>query len=304
LGNGGSVYQGIIHIADWLPTFLAIGGMEKSRIEGLELDGMDLSQSIRSGASHFSEAPRQSVIYELTVDGESVLVSRGTQAIRKGPWKLVQGSIQDPHRYMEPTADRLNSTDHSQITRMGEILLRLAEGVLFGPAPFDIVRTAITHSVVQHFYPQHTEPQLFNLESDPYELQDLASENPAIIQDLQADIQLAIQRRPEQQVYWMILDLETDVYSILYDGDCSMNSLPSKDCKFQHALFNHTSDIKDLKLCNGKDTVIRHLAIKAGSRIVGVLFLCYGLVWLLGYLLSRLRVRSTEGSSGAHVKQS
>ena len=48
LGRLGREYHGLVHVSDWLPTFLSLG-QRKDIFEGLDLDGMDLSGALASG---------------------------------------------------------------------------------------------------------------------------------------------------------------------------------------------------------------------------------------------------------------
>ena len=56
---------------------------------------------------------------------------------RKGRYKLVRGNIRDPHWYVEPTEDRVATTDDSLLHRFIEETLRFLEGV-FGDGPMDV----------------------------------------------------------------------------------------------------------------------------------------------------------------------
>ena len=48
LGRQGRQYHGLVHISDWLPTFLSLAN-HSHLIEDLDLDGLDQSYSLKKG---------------------------------------------------------------------------------------------------------------------------------------------------------------------------------------------------------------------------------------------------------------
>ena len=82
------------------------------------LDGLDQSEAFKLG-----KEVRKDVLLELFTDKESHDGSESI-AFRKGRYKLVKGNIRDPHWYMEPTEDRVNTTDTSFLHRFIEAKIK------------------------------------------------------------------------------------------------------------------------------------------------------------------------------------
>ena len=88
-------------------------------------------------------------------------------------------------RYYESNEDRLNSSDKTWATRIGESEIRVLESLLGGPGPFDTSRVVITHNYIHPRLSRSgkigkdiTSALLFNVSADPSEKHDLAAEYP------------------------------------------------------------------------------------------------------------------------------
>ena len=44
-------FPGLVHITDWYPTFMRLGGESKEMVDGLELDGVDQLGALFGGQS-------------------------------------------------------------------------------------------------------------------------------------------------------------------------------------------------------------------------------------------------------------
>ena len=113
--TNGQELNHMVHIADWMPTFLAWADADLQLKKNLNLDGLDQSEAFKSG-----EVVRTNVLTALFTDQES---HDGSELIayRKGKYKLVKGNIRDPHWYKEPTEDRVATTDTSVLHRIIEV---------------------------------------------------------------------------------------------------------------------------------------------------------------------------------------
>merc|ERR1719186_875416 len=98
--TGGEEMIHMIHISDWLPTFLSWAGASHL-VAGLGMDGLDQTEALRDNVE-----VRTEVLLELFTDKESHDGSESA-AYRKGKYKLIQGNIRDPHWYSEPTKDKV-----------------------------------------------------------------------------------------------------------------------------------------------------------------------------------------------------
>lgn len=89
----GSVYYGMFHISDWLPT-LVEGVLDKPELlAGQELDGMNIWPALVDGA----EPPRNEMLLNIDyLDGSLAYGSQplgyDTAALVHGPWKLIVNS--------------------------------------------------------------------------------------------------------------------------------------------------------------------------------------------------------------------
>ena len=86
-----------------------------------------------------------------------------------------------------------------------KITLRVLE-YLFGDGPMDVPSDiAINMILFQHYAKQEgSKLMLFDLESDPIEQNDIASEFPDIVDDLLKDVEELKKKRPKHPRYWMM----------------------------------------------------------------------------------------------------
>ena len=130
----------LMHSSDWLPTLLGFAGVKKSNFPA-SLDGVDMSEAIRRtsvGNGVSTVGPRSETLLELLTKEDAVF-GEDLFAFREGDWKLVHGFPRDPGYYSESAEDRLNSTDTSLTTFMGEKFLRFLEQ-FFSEGAFDTTR--------------------------------------------------------------------------------------------------------------------------------------------------------------------
>ena len=101
-----------MHVSDWMPTLLRLGGYDPARLRSpsefgrgdlgsAPLDGFDLADAIRT----LSPSPRHEILHEVQRASFNEFPFQGEDvvALRSGKWKLVDGVVRDPYWYREPT---------------------------------------------------------------------------------------------------------------------------------------------------------------------------------------------------------
>lgn len=251
-GIGGRINNNMMHLADWLPTLLAISNLDNKDINNdLITDGYDLSNSIRNEV----ESPRKDVLTELYYEGESMHPNLWTVSYRKGNYKLIEGLLEDTNYYYESNDDKMNTTDLTWVATIGEKVIRTLE-YIFGIGNFDTCRQAMA---VLMFHSQYIKAQgngglyLYDVINDPTESINLAESNIDIVDELKKDVENIKLNRPNQTKYWMVIDRKAQNDSYVY-GDCSMNDkIKSQHCYFQHPFVTgDVSNIDKLVLHDGK----------------------------------------------------
>jgi arylsulfatase A-like enzyme len=155
--DGGRTVQAMTHFTDWVPTHLALAGLEPAA--GPPLDGVDLTPLLRGeGEAHEGARFWQWTMYDP--------VATFNAAVRDGPWKLVR-----PAYLPEPL--RFSDEDWQQSERYARS--RAApEGAPPPPPRFE-------------FGPRPT-AYLFDIEHDPGESTDLAATRPDVVVRLEASL--------------------------------------------------------------------------------------------------------------------
>ena len=86
-----------------------------------------------------------------------------------------------------------------------KVILRFLENI-FGDGPMDVPSDiAINMLLYQHYAKKEGyNLLLFDLESDPFEKNDIAKDNHDIVQDLLNDVEELKKKRPVHPKYWMM----------------------------------------------------------------------------------------------------
>jgi len=146
--DGGSHFHEMVHFVDWLPTILAMAGVECP--SDLAIDGQDVLPVLRG------EGGKVQTKRFWQWNRWTPLVTSNA-AMRDGPWKLVRPRMQETMRVPREIVemDRALKYEPGKVT-----------DIYRGPEP-------------EREVPPPPPPQLFNIARDPLEQQDLAAEDPA-----------------------------------------------------------------------------------------------------------------------------
>jgi arylsulfatase A-like enzyme len=143
----------VVHFTDWLPTLAEAAGLEIP--DHIKLDGESILPLLK-GEGEGPGIPRFWQWNRYTPVGES------NAAMRDGPWKLVRPRIKETMVVAEED-------------------LEMDRALKYDPDRFvDIVREDEPERTI----PDSASPELYNLESDPLEKEDLAKEEPAILSNM------------------------------------------------------------------------------------------------------------------------
>jgi arylsulfatase A-like enzyme len=234
-------YYGLMHFSDWLPTLLSFTGVSADQLP-TGLDGIDMSKALQSfRANSTDESPRNEILYDMYYP-EEFIFNEGLVAYRIGDYKLIDGIVRDSDYYFESSNNYLNHTSASWTTRSFEIMITIGEWI-WGTAPFDPLRIAQTHSILQTMqtYNQRMGKEetkrLYNIRDDPTESKNLFGqpEMKEIVATIDKRIEHYRQTRlpPQKAHYFYHL---TEVWPETFvAGDCSMNPTIKKD----HCFFTH-----------------------------------------------------------------
>ncbi len=147
----------MVHLTDWLPTLLSVAGAEAPR--GTKLDGIDVLPILR-GESETVPEQRFWQWNRYTPVGEC------NAAMRDGRWKLVRPAITE---LLNVTNDDFAKDIDSK----------------FNPEKYqELDRTPLP----EHQTPLIPTPQLFDLQTDPLEQNDLAAREPQRVARMQAEL--------------------------------------------------------------------------------------------------------------------
>ena len=175
-------FKGIVHICDLMPTLLGFAGATN---RPKYMDGYDFGLAFRRG---YSQGPRTEALLDLYTS-DNFAFPESMRALVKGDMKLIEGIIRDPEQYSESSQDRMNSSDTSWTTFVGEKLIRVLD-FAFGESPMQICRVLLAHYV---FHSRLAKPQtqgfvplirLYNLSADPSESNNIAMHYPNIVSEL------------------------------------------------------------------------------------------------------------------------
>jgi len=134
--------------------------------------------------------------------------------------------------------------------------------------------------------------QLFDLDNDPEESFDVSKDHPEIIELMTKDLKDICLKRPQQQRYWLSLNLEmSNLLPTLASGDCSMNSkIPSNDCRFQHPFLPDNFKPEKLTLLNGKEELMGILYREIFKNVMCRIIIAIVLLRVVKYLVSRDKI--------------
>ncbi len=146
--DGGRHFHEMVHFTDWLPTLLAVAGLEPPA--GLRLDGCNVLPVLRGEKGkvitrRFWQWNRYTPLVTCNA------------AMRDGPWKLVRPAIRE--------AMTVSRQD-----------LEMDRALKYEPAKFDDI---LRGPEPEREVPPPPPPQLFNIDADPLERNDLASSEPS-----------------------------------------------------------------------------------------------------------------------------
>jgi len=255
----------LVHISDWLPTFLDWANAPNN--PQLGLDGVSQTSTLIGG-----KAARTEVLLELFSSEQSHDGSESA-AYRVGKFKLIAGHMRDPHWYREPTDDRVSTSDGSLLPRVLELIVRGFEWV-FGNGPCDPVHIILMNSALFNQYKSRAEPRvmLFDVEKDPEEREDIADQHPHIVKDLLERVEKVRAKMPSSPRYWMVSPNWTQAF---LPGDChGQDVLAEKHCRFAHHWLPESANLSDeeaLGLENGFRVRLREDGILAAFILLLIL---------------------------------
>ncbi|KAL5259356.1 hypothetical protein ACHWQZ_G009712 [Mnemiopsis leidyi] len=172
--QGGNVNGELIHVTDWLPTITHIGacGVEPTNCTGPELGDIDGVNQWNTIIGE-SESPRS----EFLVNYDQV---DNNAALRMGKWKLLQG---DPGRgpWVPPPAVNYRMYKENLLFAAAEEKGEDGWEYAMGGEPVSATswRTKLDDKV-----------QLYDVESDPYEKEEVSKDNPEVVQQMLARLQV------------------------------------------------------------------------------------------------------------------
>jgi len=156
--DGGLQFHQMVHMTDWLPTLLAAAGLEPPN--DIRLDGINVLPVLRG------ESGKVQTRRFWQWNRYTPLVTCNA-AFRDGEWKLVRPRIEEAMRISKQDGqwDRAARYEPEKITR-----------VITDPEP-------------ERTVPPPPPPQLFNIEEDPLEQTDLASQCPDRVKKMLTELE-------------------------------------------------------------------------------------------------------------------
>jgi len=262
-GSGGREFRNIVHISDWLPTFLSLA-KSSHLIQNINLDGVDQSGALVTGG-----VGRSSVLLDLYTSADSH-DGRNLAAYRHGPFKVILGSYKDSHWYSEPSADQVSTSDQGILARFFEHVARAMDWV-FGEGPCDNFRMLMFNLWLFNHYAKTvdpTKPLLFNVEEDPEEKHDLAEKMPDVVEKLLKEVKEIEKKRPRQPKYWLISRNWTDGFQ---KGDCSGQSVLKEEyCVFTNSWLSDDANLEDEDSLGLVD-IAAEVNTEVGVKLMGIL---------------------------------
>lgn len=270
--DGAAVFEGLAHVSDWLPTFASFAKIREEIVASLNLDGVDLSETLLAASESSSStttrslaSPRTEILHEMYygASAEESLFPEDLIALRVGKWKLVAsnpgGGFRDTHYYSHRAdgADRLNSSDTTWITALANGLLDTLEMMYGDESKVDTIRDLAVHLGVQAIFRSISSKtghvRLYDIESDPTERVNRAREHPDIVARLTERAEELRALRPPQQKYWMTVDRDTVWPSTLKPGNCEGNPhvKSADECVFAHPWIDDDVDESTIELVFG-----------------------------------------------------
>eukprot|EP00794_Sanderia_malayensis_P003645 gene3645-4162_t len=155
--NPGRVSDDLLHITDWLPTFLELAGGNSSKIH--KLDGFNIWDTISSQKA----SPRTEILLNI----DPILYKNA--AVRVGDYKLIEGESGYWSGWFPPP-----ESEEDSIERQEKIPFLKDAVVSCGKKPTNVTRDCST---------KHG-PCLFNIRDDPCEYTDISKEQPDITKAL------------------------------------------------------------------------------------------------------------------------
>ena len=287
----GQEVQHMVHISDWLPTFLSWAG-RSDLLSSLSLDGLDQSEALTLP----SQVVRKEMVLEMVMPEES---HHGTQSIayRKGHYKIIQANINDPHWYREPQTDAVASSDNSLVPRLLEIIVRLAESV-WGNGPTDIIPHGLLLNLLLFNYYSHQSGMktlLFDLDNDPEEKIDISSSHPKVLKHMVEQLQhLKHSKLVRHHRYWYVNPHWLDTF---VPGDCDQvdpaSKSPRDKCVFAHPWLPESVDLFDEESLGLVNDLLRAQR-EFYTKVCVVVSLCLALLVLLVVVIRKLCVAGNK----------
>jgi len=241
-------FNGLIHMSDWLPTFVDIAGAPLDAKLRQDLDGVSLSECL----SKEQDCPRTTVMVDMYygTQNESVFTDEDVAAYIKGRFKLIWGDVRDDSYYYEPTTDALNYTGRTFGATLGEWLIRALEWV-WGEGPFDTTRVSLTHLMLHGKFVKRNQFLLYDIFADPEEKNNLADrpEYAALIKEMKSEMLEFKAKRPRQTQYWKGYSSFDEWIKTFSIGDCSAQppGVIHGECRFTHPFLEDDVDVEKLE---------------------------------------------------------
>ncbi|XP_037537849.1 arylsulfatase I isoform X2 [Nematolebias whitei] len=191
------VSKALLHITDWFPTLVGLGGGDISQSRGL--DGFDVWPAISEGA----ESPRQEILHNIN------------PLHRRPNHNMSRSRTPRPKAQSGPRSSVWDTSVQAAI-RVGDWKLLTGDPGHGDWVPVQVLPTLLGHWWnLERSVPSQDESSvppktvwLFNITADPYERQDLADQRPDVVQQLLA--RLAYYNQTAVPVYFPPNDPRAD----------------------------------------------------------------------------------------------